>query len=84
MTEVKGFLGTAGVMRVFIRDYVKIARALNHLTKKGVDFIWGEEEQGVMDNMKAAVTKCPALCTIDYESELEVVLVVDLSCIGVG
>ena len=37
-----------------------------------------------MDNMKAVVTKCPALCTIDYESELKVVLVVDLSCIRVG
>ena len=39
VTKVKGFLRTARVMRVFIRDYVKIAKTLNCLTKKGVEFI---------------------------------------------
>ena len=39
VTEVKGFLETAEVMRVFIKDYVKIVRVLNCLTKKGVEFI---------------------------------------------
>ena len=39
VTKVKGFLRTARVIRVFIRDYTKIARVLNCLTKKGVEFI---------------------------------------------
>ena len=37
--KVKRFLETVRVIRVFIRDYVKIVRVLNCLTKKGVEFI---------------------------------------------
>lgn len=84
VTEVRGFLGTVGVLRVFIRDFAKMARPLYRMTRKNQIFDWGEEEQDAMDAMKDAVVACPALAAIDYESELPVVLAVDSSIIGVG
>lgn len=84
VTEVRGFLGTVGVLRVFIRDFARMARPLHQLTRKNNIFEWGEEEQDAMDALKHAVTVCPALCAIDYSSEFEVILAVDSSIIGVG
>ncbi|KAL5478644.1 hypothetical protein ACEPAI_1921 [Sanghuangporus weigelae] len=84
VTEVKGFLRTAGVLRIFIKDFAKIARPLHRLTQKNNIFEWADEEQRSMEGLKEAVIKCPALCAIDYQSELEVVLAVDSSVIRVG
>ena len=84
LTEVRGFLGTVGVLRIFIKDFARLARPLHRLTRKNNIFEWAEEEQRSMDELKDAVIGCPALCAINYESSLEVVLAVDSSIIGVG
>ncbi|MDW0331167.1 MAG: reverse transcriptase family protein [Nitrososphaeraceae archaeon] len=36
--QIKGFLGLASYYRKFIKDFSKIAKLLNNLTKKGVDY----------------------------------------------
>ena len=50
-TEVRGFLGTVGVVRCWIRDFARIAKPLTSLTKKMPlhEFKWTEEAQDVMD-----------------------------------
>ena len=60
-TEVQGFLGTAGTVRIWIKDFTTISRPLVHLTKQDVPFVWGEQEQSSMDTLKSAVLSSPAI-----------------------
>ena len=83
-TEVRGFLGTAGTVRIWIKDFSAISRPLVHLMKKDIPFVWGEEKQHAMDTLKSAVIDSPAICPLDYSSSNEVTLVVDSSNIAVG
>lgn len=79
ISEVRGFLGTAGTVRIWIQDFAEISRPLVDLTKKDTDFEWLELQQASMDQLKDAVISCPAIRPIDYKSGLGVILAVDLS-----
>ena len=84
VSEVHRFLGTCGVLRVFIKDYSKLAQPLVRLTKHNVEWVWGEDEQGAMEVLKAAVVNSPTLQPIDYECGRMVIVAVDSLIIGVG
>lgn len=84
VSEVRGFLGTCGILRIFIRDFSYHARPLVHLTRKEEPFVWEEAQQISMDTLKTAVINSPALKPIDYASGREVILAVDSSYIAVG
>ena len=82
--EVRGFLGMTGTVRIWIKGYAKTARPLINLTCKSVPFTWTDEEQRAMDDLKVAVTTCPAIRPIDYNSGRPVILMVNSSYIAVG
>ena len=84
LTEVRGFLGTCGVVRIFIEGFADLARPLVLLTRKDVDFVWGEPQQQAMDALKEKVISAPALSPIDYASNRLVIVAVDSSFIAVG
>ncbi|KAJ3564557.1 hypothetical protein NP233_g8218 [Leucocoprinus birnbaumii] len=84
LTEVRGFLGTVGTIRIFIKDFATIARPLVRLTKKDVEFEFGEEERLSMEKLKVLTKNSPAIRAIDYTSDREVILAVDTSYIAVG
>ena len=84
LTQVRGFLGTMGLVRIFIKGYAELAWPLNSLTKKEIPFVWEEPQQTSMDDLKRAATTAPALKPIDYASILGVILAVDTSKIAVG
>jgi hypothetical protein len=84
ITDVRTFLGTIGVCRVFIRDFAKLAGPLNHLLRKDVPFIWGPEQDQSMAELKIALKNAVPLGNIDYESDGTVVLAVDTSYKAVG
>jgi hypothetical protein len=84
LSDVRSFLGTCGVMRVFIKDFARIARPLVRLTQKDSPFDWGTPQQEAMDALKLAFATSRALRPIDYECERTVYLSVDSSCIAVG
>jgi RNase H-like domain found in reverse transcriptase/Integrase zinc binding domain len=84
VTEVRGFLGLCGTVRIWIKDYSRKARPMTELTRKNVPFIWDERRQISMDILKKAVTSAPALKPIDYNSDQEVILSVDTSHIAIG
>src|SRR5260221_661006 len=67
--EVRGFLGTVGVVWCWIRDFARIAKPLMLLTKKMAlsEFKWTEEAQGVMDLLKHLVLTMVPVRTLDYE-----------------
>lgn len=69
MSEVRGFLGTCGVVRIFIEHYADIIRPLVLLTKKDVPFLWEAAQQQAMDLLKQRVVSAPALAPIDYASK---------------
>lgn len=97
VTEVRGFLGTAGVGRRWIKNFSLIAKPLTALCRNtDNDFIFGEQERTAMDKLKKLVTHAPVLKKIDYELAATitrgprasnhglVVLAVDSSIYGAG
>jgi len=84
VTQVRGFLGMCGVLRIFIKDFSRIAHPLIKLTKKDEPFVFGLEQQEAMQRLKDAVINSPALRRIDYECGREIILAVDTSNIAVG
>jgi hypothetical protein len=83
-TELRGFLGTCAVVRIWIKDYSKIAKPLSKLTSKDTSWDWGDEEQDAMEQLKALVTQAPCLKPIDYRCGRTIILAVDSSKIAVG
>jgi hypothetical protein len=83
-TQVHGFLGTCGVLRIFIHNFSRIVRPLINLTKKDVPFVFGAEQCEAMQILKDAVLSSPALKRLDYASKREVILAVDTSNITIG
>ena len=83
-TDVRQFLGVVGVCRVFIKDFAKLAAPLHYLTRKGVPFKMGPEQEKAMDDLKEALINTVPLGNIDYESDGAVVLAVDTSYKAVG
>jgi apurinic endonuclease APN1 len=84
VTEVRSFLGTAGVCRMFVKDYAAIATPLTRLTQKNTVFRWGDSQQEAMNKIKKAILNSPALKPINYDWNTPVVLAVDTSHIAVG
>ncbi len=48
--DVRSFLGTVGMHRMFIKDYAKKADALTKLTRLKVPFKFGERPEGINAN----------------------------------
>ena len=67
-------MGFCNYYRSFIQNFSELAIPLNALTKKGVDFQWGPEEQRAFDQLKQAITSEPMLAhpNMDKPFELEV------------
>ena len=84
VSEVRMFLGTVGVCRVFIKDFAKHAGPLNNLLRSKVVFEWTKEHDDAMQKLKDALGNAVPLGNIDYESEGAVVLAVDTSYRAVG
>jgi hypothetical protein len=84
VTEVRGFLGLCGTVRIWIKDYTLIARPLQQLTRKNILFDWTKECQDSFDQLKELITSAPALRPIDYTSENPVTLEVDTSYLAIG
>ena len=84
LSDVRAFVGTVGVCRMFIQNFASRAHHLVKLTRKGIDFVFGEEQLGAMNDLKEALVNSPALRPIDYMSGAAVIVSVDTSYIAVG
>ena len=62
VSEVRGFLGMAGTVRNWIREFAEVADPLTKLTKvtKG-EFFWREKQKLAMKEMKERVATCKAI-----------------------
>ena len=84
ISDVRGFLGMTGYMRIWIKNYSAIARPLVNLTRKGETFIWEDQHAEAMQCLKDAIINSSALISIDYSTGRPVFLAVDSSFRGVG
>ena len=84
VTDIQSFLGTCGLMRIFIKDFARFARPLVQLTWKDVPFRFEDKELHSFEYLKDAVATSQALRAIDYEHDWEVILAVDSSIIRTG
>jgi hypothetical protein len=84
VSEVRSFLNTIGVARIFIRNFAKKAHHLNKLTCNNVPFEFGPDQKKAMEDLKQALFASPALKPINYESNSPVILAVDTSIYAIG
>jgi hypothetical protein len=84
LSDVRAFLGTIGVCRMFIRNFAHRANPLTLLTRKNQPFVFGPEQIAAQEDLKQALLDSPALRPIDYSSGSPVILGVDTSYIAVG
>ena len=84
VTDVHAFLGTAGTMRIWIKDFSTIARPLVDLTRKDTEFSWTPQHNNAMNALKSVIADSSALIPIDYTTSCPVYLAVDSSWRAVG
>jgi hypothetical protein len=84
ITDVCAFLGTAGTMQIWIKNYSATTRPLVDLTHKDAEFIWTPEHDQAMENLKSAIIDSQALIPIDYTTSRPTYLAVDSSWRAVG
>ncbi|CAH1425867.1 unnamed protein product [Lactuca virosa] len=81
-SEIRSFLGLADYYRRFIRDFSKIAVPLTRLTRKGVTFTWGLEEQASFETLHQRLCEAPVLAL--PEGMEDFVVFCDESISGLG
>ena len=84
LSDVRSFLGTIGVCRIFIRNFAHRAHHLVKLTRKQQPFEWGPEQKAAQQDLKTALLTSPALRPLDYNTDSPIILSVDTSYIAIG
>jgi hypothetical protein len=85
VTGICSFLGTCGLVWIFIKDFAKHAHPLENLTCKDITFHFGAEEIAAMENIKDLVTCSPALRPLSYAThDWPIILAIDSSITAVG
>ena len=51
-SDIRSFLGLAGSYHRFIQDFSMITVPLTRLTRKGMDFRWGPEQQRAFETLR--------------------------------
>jgi len=72
MKDIRKFLGLANYYRRFIKDFARVTRPINALTRKDVKWQWGVEQQKVFDKLKRVFTTKPVLAALDLDKEFRV------------
>jgi len=54
--DVRKFLGLTNYYKRFIKDFARVARPMNMLTRKDVKWIWKESQQKIFDELKGVFT----------------------------
>ena len=83
LSEVHAFLGTVGVIQVFIKNFTHLTHPLTALTHKDTPFAFRLEQISAQDALKTVLLASPTLCPIDYTSNSPIILGVNTSSIVV-
>jgi len=70
--NIRKFLGLANYYRRFIKDFARVARSINVLTRKDVKWQWGVEQQKAFNELKRMFTMELVLAALDLDKEFRV------------
>lgn len=84
ISDVRGFLGTVGTVRIYLKDYTLHAPLLNALLKWKKAFEFTDRHIEAFNSLKELAANCSAIRALIYESENEAILAVDTSARAVG
>jgi len=70
--DVRKFLDLANYYRRFIKDFARVARPINMLTRKDVKWQWGVEQQKAFNELKKVFTTKPVLAALDLDKKFRV------------
>jgi len=72
MKDVRKFLGLANYYRRFIKDFARVARLMNVLTRKDEKWQWEKTQQKAFDELKQVFTIKPVLVIPDLDKKFQV------------
>ena len=84
ISDVRSFMGTIGLLRIYITDYAARAEGLQKLMRGQVPFTWGPEQIESMKLLKEGAANAKCVKPLDYSLPGNVVLAVDTSWRAVG
>jgi len=70
--DVRKFLGLANYYRRFIKNFTRVTRPMNTLTRKNIKWQWEKEQQQAFDKLKEIFTTRPVLAAPDLDKEFRV------------
>nr|CAI5850717.1 unnamed protein product [Callosobruchus analis] len=80
--QVRQFMGLAGYFRKFVPEFASRTACITRLTKQGVPFCWGQDQENARKYVINHLTSRPLLAV--YNPELPTELHTDASSIGYG
>jgi hypothetical protein len=80
--DIRSFLGFCNFYRPFIRGFAHVARPLNELTRKDIEWTWTERHQKAFEELHNRVTSEPVLAHPELNKQFE--LEVDASGFAIG
>ena len=81
-SEARSFMGLVQYSAKFIPYLSSIARPIQDLTRKHIDFVWGKKQQYAFDKLKSLMTKPDVLNY--FRNDCQTWVVTDASPTGLG
>jgi hypothetical protein len=84
VSDVRSFMGTVGLLRIYIEDYATKAEHIQKLMRSSVTFEWGDKQRESMELLKQGVRDAKCIIPLDYSAPGAIVLAVDTSWRAIG
>ena len=84
VSDVRAFMGTMGLLRIYISDYANRAQHIQKLLRNNATFEWGPDQEESMEALKDGVRNAHCVTPLDYTHPGAIVLAVDTSWRAVG
>ena len=82
LPSYRSFLGLASYYCRFVPDFSKLANPLYALTRKNIEFSWGQTQEEAFQNLKQLLMQTPVLAFPNFDQEF--ILETDASGAGLG
>ena len=80
--EVRSFLGMVGFSARFIPSFSTMAEPLREISRQGVPFVWGSEQEQAFQELKQQLASVPVLAYFDKDAHTRVIA--EASPVGLG
>ena len=80
--DCRSFCGMVNYLSIYLKDLQTKLIPIYYLTRKGIPFLWGEEQEKAFEDIKCALTSPPVLVMPD--TKVHIILVSDTSKVGCG